>query len=205
MHLAQGGLVGRGHGTGDLRRHQRHLEHRTRGGTRTPLEQQRYAPLAARIGQPHPSLAPSARTHDAAAARALPTARTPGIARVAMHTPPQQQPQPQDSTTRNHAALRAACATHARAAPPPEAAPPNSRHHALPTTHDDEKMPRAHTGTKPETPVDGTRKHWAFAPATGRLPCSSHASVAAWLTQPHGRRHKPPPQPPCALLVTTTN
>ena len=47
--------------------------------------------------------------------------------------------------------------------------------HLLPHT----KMLRAHTGTKPKTPIDGVRRHWAAAPATGSPPCSSHhASVA---------------------------
>ena len=59
------------------------------------------------------------------------------IARIAAHTPPQQRPQPQDSTTREHAALHAARTARARTALPPVAAPPNSKHHARTTTHDD--------------------------------------------------------------------
>ena len=110
IHLAQGGL-GRGHGTNDLRWRRWHLEHRDRGGARALLAQQRYAPLAARTGEHSPSLAPSsARTHHAAATRAPSTARMPTIARVATHTPPQQQPQP------HRAAARAStphCAPHA--------------------------------------------------------------------------------------------
>ena len=46
--------------------------------------------------------------------------------------------------------------------------------------------------------IDGAQQHWAFAPATGWPPCSSHASVAHTATRP---RHKAPPQS-CAL---TTN
>ena len=52
------------------------------------------------------------------------------------------------------------------------------------TMHDDETMLRAHTGTKPETPIDGVRQNWAFAPATGWPPSSSHASVAHTATRP---------------------
>ena len=59
-------------------------------------------------------------------------------------------------------------------------------------------MLRAHTGTKPETPIDGVRRHWASAPATG---CRLVPPMRAWLTPPHGRHHKAPP-PPCALTTT---
>ena len=52
------------------------------------------------------------------------------------------------------------------------------------TTHDAEKMLRAHMGTKPETPIDWVRWHWAVAPATGTPPCSSRASVAHTATRP---------------------
>ena len=61
---------------------------------------------------------------------------------------------------------------------------PGTRHHARTTTHDDEKMLRAHTGTKPKTPIDGACVNLVFAPATGPRcargwpPSSSHASVA---------------------------
>ena len=59
-----------------------------------------------------------------------------------------------------------------------------TRQHARTTTHDDEKMLRAHTGTKPKTPIDGASENLVVAPATGPrcargpLPFSSHASVA---------------------------
>ena len=52
------------------------------------------------------------------------------------------------------------------------------------TTHEDEKMLRAHTGAKPETPIDGVRTTLGAAPATGPPPCSSHASVAHTATRP---------------------
>ena len=58
------------------------------------------------------------------------------------------------------------------------------------TPHDDEKMLRAHTGTKPETPIDGESENWGVAPATGPrcarepLSFSSHASVARTATRP---------------------
>ena len=122
-----------------------------------------------------------------AAARALSAARTPRIARAASHTPPQQQPQPQGSTTHTYAALRAAPRTApARTAPPPVAAPPNSGHHARTTTHDDEKMLRAPTGTKPEilqeTPIDG---RWG---TTAELGARSGSGVAAFLPPPMMRR-----------------
>ena len=83
---------------------------------------------------------------------------------------------------RLHAALHAAA--HARKAPPPGDTPSNPKRHARTTTRDDEKMLRAHMGTKPETPIDGASENWAVAPATGprcargRPPSSSHASVA---------------------------
>ena len=78
------------------------------------------------------------------------------------------------------AALRAARTAPARPAPPlVVAAPPApDTHHARTTAHDDEKMLRAHTGTKPERPIDGVRQNWASAPATGWPSSSSHASVA---------------------------
>ena len=101
----------------------------------------------------------------------------------AWHTPPQRQPQPQDSSTRTRAALRAPRAAPARLAPPQVAAPPISRNHARTTTHDDEKMLSAHKGTKPETPIDGVRQKWAAAPATRSPPSSSHASVAHTATR----------------------
>ena len=45
-------------------------------------------------------------------------------------------------------------------------------------THDDEKMLRAHTGTKPETPIDGESEYW------GRLRIQHHCgggrSHGAW-------------------------
>ena len=56
--------------------------------------------------------------------------------------------------------------------------------------HDDEKILRANMCTKPETPVDGACENWVAAPATGpryargRLPSSSHASVAQTATRP---------------------
>ena len=65
---------------------------------------------------------------------------------------------------------------------PPD--PKSTRHHARTTTRDDEKMLRAHMGTKPKTPIDGARRNLVVAPATGArcargpLPFSSHASVA---------------------------
>ena len=64
---------------------------------------------------------------------------------------------------------------------------------------DDEKMPSAHTATKPETPIDGVRQHW-------RPPRQREDRLVppmrAWLTQPHGRHHMAPPQP-CALTTTS--
>ena len=75
------------------------------------------------------------------------------------------------------------------------------------TTRDDEKMLRAHTGTKPKTPIDGACENLVVAPATGprcaRGPLPS-SSMRAWLEQPHGRRHKAPPQP-CALNTTASS
>ena len=54
---------GRDHGADGLRRHQRHLEHRNRGPARTPPTQRHNTPPAPTTGsQPHPSIAPSART-----------------------------------------------------------------------------------------------------------------------------------------------
>ena len=54
-----------------------------------------------------------------------------------------------------------------------------------------EKMLRAHTGTKPETPIDGVRQNWAVAPATGRPPSSSHASVAHAAARPSSQGPAP--------------
>ena len=77
-----------------------------------------------------------------------------------------------------HAARRA----RAPAASTPHA--PATRHHARTTTHDDEKMLRAHTGTKPKTPIDGASENWVPprqrgpVARAGALPSSSHASVA---------------------------
>ena len=66
-------------------------------------------------------------------------------------------------------ARRTARRTHS--ARPPRAAASSSaadsRYHARTMTHDDEKMLRAHEGTKPETPIDGVRRHRALAPAIG--------------------------------------
>ena len=175
----------------DPQRHQRHHEHRNRGGVRTPPKQRRYAPPEDMTGsQPHPS-APSARTTHTTTARALSTARAPHIASATAHTPLQPQPQPQGSTAREHAALHAARTARTRIVPrrKQRRRPPGTRHHARTTTHDDEKMLRAHTGTKPETPVDGGSENWGAAPATrprcarGRLPSSSHASVARTATR----------------------
>ena len=50
--------------------------------------------------------------------------------------------------------------------------------------------------------LDGVRQHWAVAPATGSLPCSSHASVAHTATRLSSCRHKAPPQP---RALTTKN
>ena len=97
--------------------------------------------------------APSVRAR-AAATLALRTAHTPGTTRVAAHAPLLQQPQPQDSSTNTR---RTASRTH-RARSPSTAASSSaadSRHDARTTSHDDEKMLHAHTGTKPETPIDG--------------------------------------------------
>ena len=50
-------------------------------------------------------------------------------------------------------------------------------------------MLRAHTGTKPETPIDGASENWAVAPATGPrcargwLPFPSYARVAQTATR----------------------
>ena len=90
-------------------------------------------------------------------------------------------------TGQQHAhARRTASRTH-RARSPSTAASSSaadSRHHARTTTHDDENMLSAHTGTKPETPIDVVRQHLAAAPVTGSLPCSSHVSVAHTATRP---------------------
>ena len=105
--------------------------------------------------------------------------------RVAAHTPPQRQPQPQDSSTRTRATLRAARTALARPAPPPVAAPLNSRNHARTTTHDDEKMRSAHTGANKAGDAD----RWGTATLGGRpgngdavlfLPCErgSHRHTA---------------------------
>ena len=63
-------------------------------------------------------------------------------------------------------------------------------------------MLRAHKGTKPETPSRWGTAELGVRPGNGvaGLP----PPMRAWLTQPHGRRHKAPP-PPCALTTTTTN
>ena len=77
--------------------------------------------------------------------------------------------------------------------------------HTNDNVYDDEKMLRAHMGTKPETPIDGASENSGQSPrqrgpvvrAGGRLP----PPMRAWLEQPHGRHHKAPP-PPCALTTT---
>ena len=110
---------GRNHGADDLRRHQRHLEHRNRGT--------RAHPARTHDRKPASPLHSTQRAHHAAAKRAPSTPRAPVTVRVAAHTlPPQQQPRPQSSIARAHATLHAARAARARIAPPPEAAPPNS-------------------------------------------------------------------------------
>ena len=58
----------------------------------------------------------------------------------------------------------------------------------------------ARKDTTPETPVDGARRHWAAAPATGSPPCSSHASAAHIATRPSAVN-----APPLALLFLTTS
>ena len=165
-----------------------HLEHRNRGAARAPLVQQRYTPLAARTGhRPPPSLAPSARTH-AAAARALSTAPTPDIARVATRTPAAAAAAA--ATGQHHAhARRIARRTH-RARSHSTAAGSRAAEIQTPRTNDDARRrkdaacPHGHKAGLPETPIDGVRKHWASAPATGSPPFSSHASVAHTATRP---------------------
>ena len=66
------------------------------------------------------------------------------------------------------------------------------------TTHDDEKMLRAHKGTKPETSIDGVRQNGTSPRQRGRL---LPPPMRAWLTQPHGRQHKAAPPQPCALTT----
>ena len=75
--------------------------------------------------------------------------------------------------------------------------------------------PHTDTDTKPETPIDGVREHWAPAPATGSPPCSSHASVAHTATRPSSQGpasalrfnyyylHHPPPEHPKPIRSTT--
>ena len=90
------------------------------------------------------------------------------------------------ATGQQHAHARCAARRTRRARSPSTAANSSAadcRHHARTTTHDDEKMLSAHTGAKPETMIDGVRRHWATAPATGSSPCSSHASVAHTATR----------------------
>ena len=173
-HQAQGGL-GRGHGDDGLRRHQKHLEHRNRGArARRPRHGaapclQLKGPQRARARSRHARTAPgqhaSHRKRRCTSAAAAATAATG-----------QQHAHARRTAHRTH------CARPPRAAASSSAA--NARNHARPAMHDDEKMLRAHTGTKPETPIDGVQKHWAFAPATGRPPCSSHTSVAHTATRP---------------------
>ena len=103
---------GRDHGADGLRRHQRHLEHRNRGT--------RAHPARTYDRKPASPLHSTQRAHHAAATRAPSTPRAPVTVRVATHTPPQQQPQPQSSTAREHATLHAAHAARARIAPPPK-------------------------------------------------------------------------------------
>ena len=121
-----------------------------------------------------------------------------GTTRVAAHAPPLRQPQPQDSSN----CTRAESRTRRARSPSTTASSgaTDSRHHERTTTHDDEKMLRAHKGTKPEMPIDGVRRH------SGRPPRQRGVRLVppmrAWLTQPHGRRYKAPPQP-CALTTAT--
>ena len=129
--------------------------------------------------------------------------------RVAAHTPPQQRPQLQSSgsTTRAHAAQHAAHTARACAAPPPAAAPPNFK--TPDATHE-----RRRTTTKrccvPSR--EQSRRRRSMGQAKTRVSPRQRGPVAragrflfppmrAWLEQPHGRRHKAPPQP-CALTTT---
>ena len=158
-HHAQGGH-GRGHGAGDLWRHQRHLEHRNRNR----------GPHARRLSSgatPRPQL-----RQEANPAPPWHPARAPCNHRARTLHDTRSRRRESRST---HATAAAAAATgqhHAQVRTPPRTprAPralakqrrqkqrrrtPGTRHHARTTTHDDEKMLRAHTGTKPETPIDG--------------------------------------------------
>ena len=83
---------------------------------------------------------------------------------------------------------------------PPRREPTATRHHiCTKICHNRGKTPKAFRivpkflelhilsimGATPEaTSIDGARQHWAFAPATGWPPCSSHASVAHAATWP---------------------
>ena len=147
------------------------------------------------------------RAHHAAATRAPSTPRAPATVTAAAHTPPQQHPQPQNSTAHEHATLHAAHAARTRIAPPSEAAPPNSE--ASGNTHE-----RRHATTKrccvPTRAQSRRRrsmghvKTWCTPRQRGpvaRAGVLLLPPMRAWLEQPHGRRHKAPPQP-CAL---TTN
>ena len=82
-----------------------------------------------------------------------------------------------------------------------------TRQHARTTTHDDEKMLRAHTGTKPKTPIDGARENLVSPRQRGPVARAGGLllpPMRAWLEQPHGRRHKAPPQP-CALTTKSAS
>ena len=113
-------------------------------------------------------------------------------------------------TTGTRACRRGACTqhtgrptTHACLWPPRAALHTGTRaprsgglHTGRPTNDDDDARRRKRKdaacpqqgtrdkGTKPETPIDGVRKHWAPAPVTGPPSCSSHASAAHTATRP---------------------
>ena len=196
MRLTQGGL-GRGHGDGGLRRHQRHLEHRNRGGTRTPLAPRRCALLTAKNMQtPPPFLTPSARSRHARTApgrharhsesRCARTAAAPTASAAA--------------TGQQHAHARRT-ANHTHRARPPRAAASSSaadtRHH----THE-----RRRTTTTKRCCVP-TRTHGRKAGDAGRwgtaeLDVRSGNGVAAFLLpcERGSHRHTASSQGPASAL-----
>ena len=194
--LAQGGL-GRGHGNGGLRRHQRHLEHKNRGTTRTLLAARRCALLTAEICRPPPSLHPARA--QAAATLALRRASTPSTTRVAAHAPPLHQPQPQDSSTRTHAALLTAHTAPARPAPPLVAAPltPDTTHERQRTTTKRCCVPkRTQSRRRRSIEYGGT------GPPPRQRDCRLVPLMRAWFTPPHSLATRPRRSLALSLLLS---
>ena len=126
--------------------------------------------------------------------------------RAALHTSTPVPPARRGACTRADQPRTPACDRLERPctrAPVPPARGACTRAGQRTTTHDDEKMLRAHMGTNPETPIDGASENRASTPATGPVARAGrclHPPMRAWLEQPHGRHHKAPPQP-CALTT----